>query len=318
MPLENFPVLSSARDYSATKLGQLRREIGRLGQPPTIAVVTTGSFARLEATQHSDLDFFLLIENNGMMVDHPYIDDIKRTISGIVRRTIGKEPSVDGAFGVWESTDRMLINIGGNADENTKITRRILLLLECDWLSNQELFDRARSRLLTRYIDNKIRTENIARFLLNDIIRYYRTVCVDFEYKTFEARKDYGIRNVKLRFPRKLLYFSGLLAVARTAGQEDKKSILEQLIRLTPIDRLTTQGADNASDPILTEYDLYLNRLSSAENREVLQNIPSRDEGVSPLFDELTEASHRMSRHMNGMLDTLFPPAHPIHLGIFN
>lgn len=313
--IESFPTLANARKYSTEKLSQLREALAKLSLPSTIAIVTTGSFARLEATEHSDLDFFLLIENKGMMVDRQYIDDIKRTIVGIVRRTVGKEPSVDGAFGVWESIDRMLINIGGNADENTKITRRILLLLECDWLSNQKLFDSTRSRLLTRYLDNKIPQSHIARFLLNDIIRYYRTVCVDFEYKTFEARKDYGIRNVKLRFPRKLLYFSGLLVTAQTAGELDKKAVLEELIKMTPIDRLRLQGS---ADSILKEYELYLSKLSDGDNRRTLENIQSRDEGVCELFDELRTASHRMSLAMKKRFEESYKSDHPIYLGVFN
>jgi predicted nucleotidyltransferase len=167
-----FHNLHKAEEYSTQKTAILRQELLRLGLPTTISVVTTGSFARKEASEQSDLDFFLLVDNKGMLVDHDYIVEIQQTISGIVRKVIGKQPSPDGAFGAYESTDRMLINIGGNSDENDKITRRILLLLECNWLSNQELFDATRGRLLSRYVDNNIRHDNITRFLLNDIIRY--------------------------------------------------------------------------------------------------------------------------------------------------
>lgn len=312
-----FPTLEAAERFSSDKMSALRHELEKLRLPSTVAVVTTGSYARREANQHSDLDFFLLVKNNGLMVDQEYVSEIQNTISGIARRTIGKEPSQDGAFGTCEPTDRMVINIGGNLDENAKITRRILLLLECDWISNEVLFDDTRNRLLDRYLDNKIRDDNIARFLLNDIIRYYRTVCVDFEYKTFEARKDWGIRNVKLRFPRKLLYFSGLLAVARTAGTSEKKKILESLIGKTPIARLKETGSPHV-DAILQEYEFYLEKVSSEDNRRSLEAIQRRDEGENMLFDQLRDSSHRMSLVMKKLLSDLYPENHPIHLGVFN
>lgn len=310
-------IIDNANQYSTDKIAALRGELQRLRLPLAVSVVTTGSFARKEATEHSDLDFFLLVENNGMLVDEAYLAAVRHTIAGIVRRTIGKEPSVDGAFGGFEPVDRILINIGGNFDDNAKTTRRILLLLECDWLSNEKLFHDVRSRLLSRYVDNNIQKENITRFLLNDIIRYYRTVCVDFEYKTFEAQKGWGIRNVKLRFPRKLLYFSALLTVAQTAGRADKKNILEQWIGLTPIDRLKKIKSPRVK-MILKEYEYYLKILSDGKKRGILEEIQKRDEGEYQLFDDLRDAAHRMSLDMMELLSEKYPKEHPIQLGIFN
>lgn len=225
--------IDKANRFSYEKVCELRSEIALLGLPRTLSVVTTGSFGRREAHELSDIDYYILVDNRGMVISQDYIYSVKDTIDGIVRR-VGKRPSEGGAFGGFESIEEMLINIGGSKDDNDKITRRILLLLEGDWLFNEELFIKTRRRLLHRYIGNSIKKENIARFLLNDIIRYYRTICVDFEYKTFEARKDWGTRNIKLVYSRKMLYISGIVCVAETADQEDKISVVENLIKEPP------------------------------------------------------------------------------------
>ena len=77
-------------------------------------------------------------------------------------------------------------------------------------------------------------------FLLNDIIRYYRTITIDFEFKTSETGKSWGLRNIKLTYSRKLIYFVGLLMVAKTQDLEkdEKANILIKYINMTPIERI--------------------------------------------------------------------------------
>lgn len=307
--------IDRASSFSKEKLSSLRAEIGALSLPSILSVVTTGSFARNEANSLSDLDFFLLVDNKGMLMDTEYISAIRETIGGIVRKVVGSAPSSEGAFGGFESVEDMLINIGGVYDDNDKITRRILLLLEGEWLSNKELFDETRKRLVCRYVDENIKRENISRFLLNDIIRYYRTICVDFEYKTFEARKGWGIRNIKLVYSRKLLYLSGILCVAETACKDDKRNVVQEIIKESPICRIRSIGGES-SKSILNYYDMFLEAISDPEIREELSSIGRDDHGNCTHFTKLKNDAQAMNSEIKSFLMKKYSEKHPIHLAL--
>lgn len=79
------------------------------------------------------------------------------------------------------------------------------LLLESDWLYGQEIYRGLFRSIIERYIGQKITQHQLARFFLNDLIRYYRTICRFPEYKTANGGKSWGDRNLKLMFSRKLL-----------------------------------------------------------------------------------------------------------------
>jgi hypothetical protein len=104
--------------------------------------------------------------------------------------------TLDGAFNSHvEYCVDMAKNIGGFEDTTEKLTRRLLFMLEGDCLFNRPVFDTTFDNLLQQYVRETITEHQLCRFLLNDLIRYYRTICVDFEYRTYENGKPWGDRS---------------------------------------------------------------------------------------------------------------------------
>ncbi len=183
------------------------------------------------------------------------------------------EPARGGPFTAVERLSDMVRNMGGQEDTNQRLTRRMLFLLEGEPLSEREGFRFARRALLDRYIAPRVGDGMLPLFLLNDLIRYYRTIAVDYEFKTGEADKPWGLRNLKLVFSRKLLYASGLFALgaARDGDARAKVERLEALLGLTPLDRMAEICGAAAVGPVRDSYDHFLDRLAKPGVRRRLE-----------------------------------------------
>jgi predicted nucleotidyltransferase len=163
--------IERAKHYSNAKLAALRtRLVGAVS--PTDVVLTCGSYARREASDASDIDFFIVTQQPVQM--SPAAGSASNALVTLVRDAINQivpvEPAEDGAFSQAEARDALLRNIGGANDSNHKITRRMLILLEGEWLFNEDGLKGIRRGILERYIGDGMTDHQLALFLLNDII----------------------------------------------------------------------------------------------------------------------------------------------------
>lgn len=260
--------IEKRRESSNARLGTfqetLRRHIGTeydevIGDHTCIYAV--GSGGRGEFSSNSDLDLFLIKEGKPQRVDEV-------RLQGAIIRAMREEkfgdPSNDASFLKIQEATHLIERIGEPRDdaENT-FTMRMLLLLESQPILGSEAYHRLISRSLEAYWKNTDTHSNdyLPIILVNDIIRYWRILLLNYESKTAQKQRelaakplhdedradrqatldsDRRLRSHKLRFSRCLMCYASiayLLAEVKRAGRVDR-SCVDAMVKLMPLQRL--------------------------------------------------------------------------------
>lgn len=141
----------------------------------------------------------------------------------------------------------------GSSDDDSEnlFTTRLLLLLESQPLAGDRLYCQAVKQVLDMYFrDGRGRKDFRPLFILNDILRYWRTLCLNYERDRSTEGKPWWKRNLNLKFPRKLTVFSTVLCIVATRMTSAEDFL--QVSSMTPMERLAF-ALDQMSDGALHE-----------------------------------------------------------------
>lgn len=310
----DWPAINQARSESARVMTRIS-ELLKGQDSEATSVVCYGSLARGEWTVGSDMDWTLLVDGG---VDPQHVEAVHR-ITDLLSDADFAKPGKTGTFGNCSFGHDLVHKIGGQEDSNQNTTRRILLLLESAAIGRAAAYGRVRRHALLRYIedDRGLRHGTVAfipRFLLNDIVRYWRTMAVDFAQKQREQQMEgWALRNAKLRMSRKLIFASGLLVClhcelseaaqpARQAMRSDGSNAplveyLESRFARTPLENVAaavslTPSPGLISKPIFENYDRFLAILDDPEKRDHLKKLRPEAFTEDALFTEVRKMSH--------------------------
>lgn len=303
-----FDHLFEARRYTEERLTDLRSRFEHLPVPEHASVVVFGSWARMEYTPYSDNDWSIIM--HGGDPAGGAVADLVGECEAILN-VDEKKPGAQQVFGVPFSCEELTSRIGLDDDTNTNLTRRMLLLLESQNVvgdAHQPCWD----AVLRTYLSRGTKSHRPPRFLLNDLIRYWRTICVDFEGKHPDGGDDdpkWVSRNAKLRTSRKILFAGGLIPVLLCHLTEggDMAAFLRQQFAAPATDRLAAafmqQGAQAEGIRTMAAYDRWIEMLQDKAVREELAGLRQATRDESPLFAEIRDLGREID---GGLLALLF------------
>lgn len=215
--------LREAANWTQVVIEDARREVNRyvdeaLGgftKSQGLDVVAFGSMAREEMAPDSDFDY-LVVANE--IVTAPRLVEIFRQAALSALDKIGAErPGSSGLFGRMIGAPDILNQIGLDEDTNKSLSRRILVLQESVCLNKHHHYEELVSSILSRYLNDYLddNAPRVPRFLFNDMVRFWRTMAVDYQAKRWEEMSGtkWGLRYLKLRSSRKWTFAGSVLSL---------------------------------------------------------------------------------------------------------
>jgi hypothetical protein len=298
--LGDFPNLLAARELTEQRLAELRERLAGFDRDEDAAIVMLGSWGRRELTSQSDDDYLVLVNGTEREAVRPRSEDLA-TVLGVSGQT--------GTFGAAAFCENLVGRIGLDQDDNANLTRRMLLMLESVPVAGEAPYRDCWERVLDAYLVDSIRDRHPPRFFLNDLIRYWRTIGVDFVGKERGEPEKWGLRTAKLRTGRKLLYASGLLP-SLLCGELQRSEMRDFLIdqfSAPPTDRVAFAflhaGATDAGLRTLGAYDRWVGMLDDPAVREELGRLTREETTSSDVFQEVRRLAADVEQ---GLLALLF------------
>lgn len=309
-----LPTLERAADLS-NRLVQESQSFLAEQLPPEddvkLDVVAFGSIARQEMSAESDADYLViayeLLPEGKVRRTRELLEAADRLL---IERFDMKPPGAQGMFGTVISAPDLTERIGLQADTNLTHSQRMLLLEESVSIYRPQLHQTLIRALLKRYLidyedDPKA---GVPRFLLNDIERYWRTICVDYQAKRWALRGEgWGLRYLKLIISRKLAFVGTVTSLLLTPSAEidylQAQFEKPPLARLAQLHEVLQEEALDALRQVFHIAEAFAAALSTKEFRAAASAVTTRSEFEK---DAQVSAMRDRGRELQRHLETIF------------
>jgi hypothetical protein len=310
----------SARGLTLVREGTLSRLPPIVGKEP-LAIYATGSFGREEAVfpKGSDLDLFFLYHPKSKAPEAKPASlmffELAAKLIGLARELEFEDFSGDGEYLQVHNVFYIGEQLGSrHEDAENGFTARLLLLLESQFVFNESLYEAMLEKVVGFYFEDFQANETTFRptFLLNDIMRFWRTLCLNYEHKRRSKRTPAktpaqeekwraksALDNFKLRFSRLSTCYSMVAALASESTPVRPERVVE-LCRTTPSRRWDV-AVDNA--PSRSRQDAKRLREKMAKRYDFfLEMTADKDRALEQLGDQKQRKLWRSRAHAYGQL----------------
>jgi hypothetical protein len=257
--------------------------------PNVETVALAGSFGRLEGSRESDADYILVVEDT----EAATISADKDVLQAAIQSHGIAPPNKSGVFSQPRTRSQLLDPIGKADEKVDELGKRMLLLLESRPIYQPSQFDNLLSEIFSKYANYVIDDPDKEYvFLANDLMRYFRYICVNYQASFWRQNEKWALRNLKLRHSRIVMY-AGLLFLLGEASKytgDNKVAAVRDHLSYTPLERLAWvygENKDGGFFRILGLYNVFVSRLSDSDWRKRLTDLDYAERYSIPEFAEM-------------------------------
>ena len=285
-PIERYLALVANWERSRDTFGLLSQALQDASLDARVrCIAAAGSLGRMEASEESDADLIIILDET-VPQDSAEAMRVFESVWKVLQDSQVSRPKPKGVFSTPCTLNQICDNSLGRADEPLGVFgKRLLLLLETQPLYRESEYKLIIDGIIKQYARHYVASDARKEwtFLMNDLMRYFRALCVNYQWDFENDPSKWPIRNVKLRHSRLIMY-SGLLFLLGEASKErvDKVSWLRERLRLTPLERLGWVYHENRDwnfHRVVGLYNVFLSRINGPDVRKAL-----RSEATDPDF----------------------------------
>ena len=264
--LNQHTQLQTRAQDTRERLKDIKTEISRCATQFTnykAFVYCGGSLGRGDVGAKSDLD--LLVVTTNPKKELKRLTEVRLLAHAIeVNEKLQYGPfSNDGKYLKVYSQDAMLGALGASHDDSENLfTARMLLLLESRCVCGEQAYTESLERIIRHYFrDRRGKRSFRPLFLLNDLLRYWRTLCLNYELIRDIQGRPWRKKNINLKFSRMLTVFGTIFPLV--ASKMDSEDAVSKLVALSPHERFAL-GLDRLNDKsLLPRYAQFLDDYES-------------------------------------------------------
>ncbi|MGA3262767.1 MAG: nucleotidyltransferase domain-containing protein [Terracidiphilus sp.] len=296
-------VIEERRKFSDDRFEQLRKSLTQATEicADKACVYATGSFGRREASEHSDVDLFIVSLSDydeEKKIDRSRLSHLKEIllVADLIRTSekLGfPQFSGDGKF-LQQHTATSLIRATGNPNDDAEntFTARLLLLLESKPLIGNDVYSKIIDDVIAKYWEEFKGNSDcfMPAYLANDILRYWRTLCLNYEANILENEPNRASKrrrdNYKLKHSRMLTCYSALLFLLCVYAENHTVSPpdVQTMVYLTPTQRVEwvaqhshKEGISAIIQDILKQYERFLD-ITKVSKENLIQLFADENE----------------------------------------
>lgn len=278
-----YCALSRNWSHTTRVISDIRETLTRADQSKMTGIQTlavAGSLGRMEAGSGvSDCDLIIILDDEALEGGpkdntHPLYKQVWEILSPLNLET----PKKTGTFSQPTSIEKLCDkqSCGAPDEDMRSLAKRLLLLLETQPVYRPDQYENVIEKVIDSYAHNYVAKDPRKEwgFLINDLVRYFRALCVNYQWDFSKEHGKWPLRNVKLRHSRLIMY-GGLLMLLGECSRirTDKVTWLKERLKLTPLERIAlayTENNDTNFFRLAGFYNTFLEMLNRKEIREAL------------------------------------------------